>query len=81
MPNKLKDLSGKEIIKFLQQNGFSVNKTRGSHCKVRRTLQGRNQTIMIPLHASIAKGTLHDIFNQISEYIPESDTKNFFFTE
>ncbi|MBI5139865.1 MAG: type II toxin-antitoxin system HicA family toxin [Candidatus Vogelbacteria bacterium] len=81
MPHKIKDLSGKEVVKFLEQNGFSVNKTRGSHCKISRTVLGRNQTLMIPLHSSIAKGTLHDIYNQTSEYLPGSDIKNFFFTE
>jgi predicted RNA binding protein YcfA (HicA-like mRNA interferase family) len=82
MPNKLKDLSGKEIIKFLEQNNFSVYKTHGSHCKMRRIVSNRNQTLMIPMHSSIAKGTLHDIYNQISEYLPESlEVKNFFFTE
>ncbi|MDO8579425.1 MAG: type II toxin-antitoxin system HicA family toxin [bacterium] len=82
MPNKLKDLSGKEIIKFLEQNNFSVYKTRGSHCKMRRMVSDHNQTLMIPIHSSIAKGTLHDIYNQILEYIPESSgVKNFFFTD
>jgi len=82
MPNKLKELSGKEIVKFLEQNGFSVYKTRGSHCKMRRIVSDHNQTIMIPIHNSIAKGTSHDIYNQISEYLPESlELKNFFFTE
>lgn len=78
MPNKLKDLSGKEIVKFLEQNGFSIYKTRGSHCKIQRTILDRNQTLIIPMHSSMAKGTLHDIYNQISEYLPESNTKNFF---
>lgn len=82
MPNKLRDLSGKEIIKFLEQNGFSVYKTRGSHCKMQRTILNNNQTLMIPIHSSIAKGTLRDIYNQILEYIPESkEIKSFFFTD
>jgi predicted RNA binding protein YcfA (HicA-like mRNA interferase family) len=81
MPNKLKDLSGQEIVKFLKQNGFSVYKTRGSHCKMRRIISDRNQTLMIPIHNSIAKGTLRDIYQQISEYLPESDAKSFFFAE
>ncbi len=82
MPKKLKDLSGKEIVKFLEQNGFSSYKTRGSHCKVRRVISEHNQTIVIPLHSSIAKGTLHDIYNQISKFLPESsEVKEFFFTE
>ncbi len=82
MPNKLKDLSGKDITKFLERNGFSVYKIRGSHCKMRRTIADHNQTLIIPMHKSIAKGTLRDIYNQISEYMPESsEIKIFFFTE
>ena len=82
MPNKLKDLSGKEIIKFLERNHFSVCKNRGSHCKMRRIVGDRNQTLIIPMHSSIAKGTLHDIYNQILEYMPKSsELNNFFFTK
>jgi predicted RNA binding protein YcfA (HicA-like mRNA interferase family) len=82
MPNKLRDLSGQEIIKFLERNNFSVCKTRGSHCKMRRIILDHNQTLMIPMHNSIAKGTLHDIYNQILEYLPESsELNNFFFTK
>ena len=81
MPNKLKNLSGKEIVKFLEQNGFSIHKNHGSHCKMRRTIGDRRQTLVIPMHNSIAKGTLRDVYNQISEYLPESDTGNFFFTD
>jgi predicted RNA binding protein YcfA (HicA-like mRNA interferase family) len=80
MPKKLKSLSGKELVKFLESNGFSIHKTRGSHCKMRRVVSGRNQTLVIPMHNPIVKGTLRDIYNQISEYLPELDTKAFFFT-
>ena len=81
MPKKLKDLSGKEVLKFLEQNGFSVHKIRGSHCKMSRTILERDQVLMIPMHSSIAKGTLRDIYHQILEYLPEIDTKSVFFTE
>jgi len=81
MPRKLKDLSGKKIIKFLKQNGFSVKKTRGSHCKMNRVALDHNQTLVIPLHSSIPKGTLYDIYNQTAEYLPELNTKDFLFTK
>ncbi len=80
MPNKLKDLSGKEIVKFLEKNGFSVYKIRGSHCKMRRAFLENEQIIMVPLHNSIAKGTLRDIYNQVLEYLPQVNTRAFFFT-
>ncbi|OGI64340.1 hypothetical protein A3H53_01015 [Candidatus Nomurabacteria bacterium RIFCSPLOWO2_02_FULL_40_10] len=82
MPNKLRDLSGKEIIKFLEKEGFKIYKTRGSHCKMKRIISDSSQTLFIPLHKSITKATLHDIFYQISEYLPGSlELKRFFFTE
>lgn len=81
MPNKLRDLSGKEIVKFLKTKGFEVCKTRGSHCKMKKIISDSCQTLFIPLHKSITKATLHDIFYQILEYLPESEVKNFFFTD
>jgi len=63
MPNKLRDLSGKEIVKFLEIKGFEVYKTRGSHCKMKRIISAdSHQTLFIPLHKSITKATLHDIY-------------------
>jgi len=82
MPNKLRILSGKEIIKFLEKNGFIIQSTHGSHVKLKWTINDRAQTLVIPLHDEVAKGTLRDIYNQILEYLPESsDIKNLFFTE
>ncbi|OGI57631.1 hypothetical protein A3B85_02545 [Candidatus Nomurabacteria bacterium RIFCSPHIGHO2_02_FULL_37_13] len=82
MLNKLRNLSGKEIIKFLEKNGFSIYKTHGSHFKMRRVVLTQKQTLTIPVHNFIPKGTLHDIYNQILEYIPGSiELKSFFFTD
>ena len=81
MPNKLRDLSGKEIVKFLETKDFEVYKTRGSHCKMKRIIFDSDQTLFIPLHKSITKATLHDIYYQILEYLPESEVRNFFFTD
>jgi len=81
MPNKLRSLSGKKIVKFLEKNGFVVHKTHGSHFKMRRVVLNQKQTLTIPVHSFIPKGTLHDIYYQIFEYIPESsELRDFFFT-
>ncbi len=82
MPKKLRTLSGKKIIKFLEKDGFVVHATNGSHVKLKRIINERTQTLVIPLHDEVAKGTLRDVYNQIIEYMPESPgVKNFFFTE
>ena len=81
MPNKLRDLSCKEIIKFFEKNGFVIYKTRGSHFKMRRFVLDEKQTLTIPVHSFIPKGTLHKIYRQASDYLPESEARNFFFTD
>ena len=81
MPNKLRTLSGNEIVKFLEKNGFYIDGTHGSHRKMKRIINEHKQTLIIPLHKQVAKGTLHDIFRQIYEYIPEDKVQTFFYTE
>jgi predicted RNA binding protein YcfA (HicA-like mRNA interferase family) len=81
MPKKLRTLSGKEIVKFLEKNAFTVSSSRGSHTKLQRIVDKNTQTLIIPLHNQIAKGTLRDIYNQIVQYLPESEIKDFFFTQ
>jgi len=81
MPNKLRALSGDEVTKFLEKNDFVVHSTHGSHIKLKRTVNERIQTLVIPLHKEVAKGTLRDIYNQVIEYMPESEVKSFFFTD
>ncbi|MFA5791503.1 MAG: type II toxin-antitoxin system HicA family toxin [Candidatus Paceibacterota bacterium] len=82
MPNKLRILSGKEIVKFLEKSGFIEHSIHGSHVKLKRIINERTQTLVIPLHKEVAKGTLRDIYNQVFEYMPESlEVKSFFFTD
>jgi predicted RNA binding protein YcfA (HicA-like mRNA interferase family) len=81
MPNKLRTLSGNEVIKFLEKSGFVVHSTHGSHTKLKRTVNERSQTLVVPLHKEVAKGTLRDIYNQVIEYMPELEVKGFFFTD
>ncbi|MDO8482753.1 MAG: type II toxin-antitoxin system HicA family toxin [bacterium] len=81
MPNKLRVLSGTELVKFLEKSGFVAQGTHGSHAKLRRTVKERVQTLVIPLHKEVAKGTLRDIHKQVIEYLPELDVKGFFFTD
>ncbi len=69
----LKTLSGKEVVKILKIFGFVVHDQTGSHIKLRRVLFNINQTLIVPNHDTIAKGTLKGIVNQASKYITQSD--------
>jgi hypothetical protein len=42
---------------------------------------GSIQTLTVPNHNEIDRGTLHAIFRQASRFIPESDLRRVFFAE
>lgn len=77
---QLKVLSGKEVVKIFLGFGFEVDSQRGSHVKVRRILaDGEKQTLTIPLHDELDKGTLKAIIRQATRYIPEEELKSRFY--
>src|SRR6516164_11836479 len=81
MSLRLKTLSGRDVAAIFVQLGFHVVATRGSHCKLRRTLpSGEWRTLTIPLHASLATGTLHAIYRQASRFIAAEDLQPHFYS-
>ena|SRR6266850_4320974 len=81
MSQRLKQLSGRDVAAILVRFGFEVVATRGSHCKLRKTLQsGERQTLTIPLHASLATGTLQAIYRQAAHFISEADLRTHFYS-
>jgi len=77
---KLKVLSGKQVVKVLSRFGFKVISQRGSHIKLRRILEnGTKQTLTIPLHQELDRGTLRAIYRQALKYIPEEKLKPYFY--
>lgn len=55
---KLRVLSGKDVLRILQTFGFDVERQRGSHVKLRRLKDEVKQTLTIPLHTELDRGTL-----------------------
>jgi len=79
---KLRVLSGREVLKILGEFGFQDLAQRGSHIKLRRIVSGGGtQTITVPNHGEIDRGTLHAIYRQASRFIPESELRSRFFTD
>lgn len=76
---RLKVLSGKDVIKILESLNFEVAARKGSHVKLRRILDGANQTLTIPDHKELDKGTLRAIFNQVSKYVSVAELKKYFY--
>lgn len=80
--SKLKILSGQEIIKIFLDFGFSVAAQKGSHVKLVRILSGSaRQTLTIPNHSELDRGTIKAIYRQALIYIPESELKPHFYNE
>ena len=77
---KLKVLSGKDIVKIFEEIGFNIDGQKGSHIKLKRKTEGeRHQTLTIPNHSELDKGTITAIYNQSLKYIPESDLRKYFY--
>jgi predicted RNA binding protein YcfA (HicA-like mRNA interferase family) len=79
---RLKSLSGDDLLRIFAQFGFTKFSQRGSHVKLRRQITaGGRQTLTIPLHREVDKGTLHAILRQAQRYIPEEKLAPHFFVE
>lgn len=58
--SKLPQVSGKNAIKAFRKIGFEIVQQRGSHVKLTRTIGNQKQTIIVPQHKVIKKGTLRN---------------------
>ncbi len=56
--------SAKETLKALHKAGFEIYSQKGSHIKLRGIHNGRFQTVIVPNHKEIAKGTFSSILAQ-----------------
>jgi len=54
---KLPVISGKRLIKVLEDEGFEIVRQKGSHV----SLQKDNFRTVVPLHSELAKGTFGTI--------------------
>jgi predicted RNA binding protein YcfA (HicA-like mRNA interferase family) len=80
MSPRLRRLTAREVLRALGSFGFEVVATRGSHAKLRRVLpDGQRQTLTVPVHRSLAPGTLRAIFRQAIRFIQESELRPWFF--
>jgi predicted RNA binding protein YcfA (HicA-like mRNA interferase family) len=79
---RLRALSGRQVLAILRAFDFTVHDQRGSHIKLRRlSPEGARQTLVVPRHDDLDKGTLHAIFRQALRFIPASDLRPHFFHE
>jgi len=79
---KLKVLSGEDTIEIFLEFGFSIENQKGSHIKLKRLSQsGTRQTLTIPNHKELDRGTLKAIYTQALRYISEDELRSYFYSE
>jgi predicted RNA binding protein YcfA (HicA-like mRNA interferase family) len=79
---RLKVLSGAQVVRILSIFGFQVASQRGSHIKLRRIQAGGgHQTLTIPNHKELDRGTLGAIYRQVSRFVSESELQPHFYVE
>lgn len=54
-------LSGKEVVKILEKEGFSVVRQKGSHIVLHKLSTDGKKIGVVPNHKEIQKGTLRSI--------------------
>jgi predicted RNA binding protein YcfA (HicA-like mRNA interferase family) len=52
-------VSGAQLVKALERDGWAVIRQRGSHVRLKKT--GRQMALVVPLHKELRKGTLAGI--------------------
>ena len=79
---RLKTLSGQEVIKIFLSFGFNVVTQKGSHIKLARIQKdGTKQTLTVPAHSELDRGTFKAIYRQALRYISDGELKLHFYSE
>jgi predicted RNA binding protein YcfA (HicA-like mRNA interferase family) len=63
---KLPQISGQELVRFLDKLGYHIVRQKGSHIRFRKTTGVGEYNITVLNHRVIAKGTLNDIITKVS---------------
>lgn len=79
MRGGLKVLSGEEVADILARFGFTIHSRNSTHMKLRRSGDYGNETLIIPDHSPVARGTLRAIFKQASRYVPQAELRAHFY--
>lgn len=81
---RLKRLSSRDMLRVLKGFGFEVESIRGSHAKLvrNRSVDGeraQRQVLVVPIQRAPRIGTIHGIYRQASQFIPEEQLRPHFF--
>ena len=75
---RIKQLSGKEIIKIFESHGFEVKRTVGSHVRLTLKQNDSSYHVTIPLHNPVKKGTLSGIIKDFELCFGKGESGRYF---
>ena len=78
---KLRVLSGRKVVAIFERLGFLVAYAKGSHVKLVRRVGTEEQTLVVPLHKELDKGTQKAIYKQALAYVDEKDISPLFYSD
>lgn len=63
---KLPRITGRELVKALQKEGFEITRQKGSHVQMTKYIGSKKLTFPVPIHAGkiIKQGTLKGILRK-----------------
>ena len=53
--------SARQVLQALKKADFKIISQKGSHIKLRGIMEGKMQTVIVPNHKEIARGTFSSI--------------------
>jgi len=75
-------LNGANVVRIFESFGFKITDQKGSHIKLRRTSNGTTrETLTVPNHKELDRGTVVSLYRQGTKYIPESELREHFYTD
>lgn len=75
-------LSGQDVVNIFESFGFSIADQSGSHIKLRRIADDdTRETLTVPNHKELDRGTVVSLYRQGMRYIPESEMRKHFYSE
>jgi predicted RNA binding protein YcfA (HicA-like mRNA interferase family) len=61
---KLPSVSGERVVRALKRDGFTELRQKGSHVSLEKRTAELVLKTVVPMHPTLAKGTLSDILKQ-----------------
>jgi predicted RNA binding protein YcfA (HicA-like mRNA interferase family) len=68
---RLPSVSGERLVRALKRAGFIQLRQKGSHVSLEKRTGDKTLRTVVPLHSTLAKGTLSDILKQTALTVDE----------